>query len=102
MHVLNYNQPSLISTVCLVGSLRRILLYFKNVIIILFISPCVARIYKCLLAFDLVVQVAQIDEPTGTSTISPVLTIFPANNDITWWTGFNSVAKSDEWYFLNV
>uniref|UniRef100_A0A7N2M911 Disease resistance protein n=1 Tax=Quercus lobata TaxID=97700 RepID=A0A7N2M911_QUELO len=34
-------------------------------------------------------EVAQIDEPTGTSTISPVLTICPANNDITWWTGFN-------------
>ncbi|KAM3696445.1 hypothetical protein ACJW31_06G038800 [Castanea mollissima] len=29
-------------------------------------------------------EVAQIDEPTGTSTISPVLTICPANNDITW------------------
>ncbi|XP_030928431.1 probable disease resistance protein At4g27220 [Quercus lobata] len=32
-------------------------------------------------------EVAQIDEPTGTSTISPVLTICPANNDITWTTG---------------
>ncbi|XP_050246952.1 uncharacterized protein LOC126694624 [Quercus robur] len=31
-------------------------------------------------------EVAQIDEPTGTSTISPVLTICPANNDITWRT----------------
>nr|XP_023920335.1 uncharacterized protein LOC112031855 [Quercus suber] len=29
-------------------------------------------------------EVAQIDEPTGSSTISPVLTICPANNDITW------------------
>nr|POF06829.1 disease resistance protein rps2 [Quercus suber] len=31
-------------------------------------------------------QVAQIDEPIGTSTISPVLTTCPANNDITWGT----------------
>ncbi|KAF3975987.1 hypothetical protein CMV_000775 [Castanea mollissima] len=29
-------------------------------------------------------EVAQIDEPTGIPTISPVLTICPANNDITW------------------
>ena len=42
-----------------------------------------------LVGLDLVVQVAQIDEPTGTSTISPVLTICPANNDITWRIGFN-------------
>ncbi|XP_030937752.1 uncharacterized protein LOC115963005 isoform X2 [Quercus lobata] len=32
-------------------------------------------------------EVAQIDEPTGTSTISPVLTICPANNDIIWDSG---------------
>ncbi|KAL4619067.1 hypothetical protein ACB092_06G054700 [Castanea dentata] len=31
-------------------------------------------------------EVAQIDVPTGISTTSPVLTICPANNDITWWT----------------
>uniref|UniRef100_A0A7N2R8N7 Uncharacterized protein n=1 Tax=Quercus lobata TaxID=97700 RepID=A0A7N2R8N7_QUELO len=29
-------------------------------------------------------EVAQIDEPTGISTISPALTTCPANNDITW------------------
>ncbi|KAF3958807.1 hypothetical protein CMV_016313, partial [Castanea mollissima] len=29
-------------------------------------------------------EVAQIDVPTGISTTSPVLTICPANNDITW------------------
>ncbi|KAL0000838.1 hypothetical protein SO802_014619 [Lithocarpus litseifolius] len=29
-------------------------------------------------------EVAQIDEPTAISTISPALTICPANNDITW------------------
>ena len=37
---------------------------------------------------DLVVQVAQIDVPAGISTFYPVLTVCPANNDITW-TGFN-------------
>ncbi|XP_030929841.1 disease resistance protein At4g27190-like isoform X2 [Quercus lobata] len=42
-------------------------------------------------------EVAQIDEPTGTSTISPVLTICPANNDIIWDSG--GYLSSDALYF---
>ncbi|XP_050246947.1 probable disease resistance protein At4g27220 isoform X2 [Quercus robur] len=48
-------------------------------------------------------EVAQIDEPTGTSTISPVLTICPANNDIKWETDVKDnprgVYSSDAVYF---